>query len=130
MEYLFVVQTESNSFQVLYTPADHTGENLKEALLETLQFWGLLSSSMKTISTDNGVNIVKVCELASFTWIPCFGHRYNSLYSVTGIQPDHLFSIHFRLHLAVTNALKDEPLIELAIKCCRRLIAHFNHSAT
>ena len=91
---------ESRCLQVLYTPQDHTADNLQEALVG---IWSKLSA----FTTDNGANIVKACQLAGFTRFQCFGHRLN---------------------LAVTNSFKDDERVRRAIGVCRKLTTYFSHS--
>ena len=49
--------------QVRYTPEDHTGINLKEALAHTIEEWHLDASKMVALTTDNARNMCLACEL-------------------------------------------------------------------
>ena len=100
-------ELQSKCLQVLYTPQDHTSENLKDALQDSLDRWNLDPSKLIAFTTDNGANIVKACQLAGFPRFQCFGHRLN---------------------LAVTNSIKDDPRVKRAIGVCRKLTTHFAHS--
>lgn len=90
--------------QVFHTPLDHTSENLKYLLTECLDEWGLKTPT--AITTDNARNIDGAVRLGGWQRMHCFGHR---------------------LHLAITNSLKDEA-IQAAIKACKRITTHFSHS--
>lgn len=100
-------ELQSKCLQVLYTPQDHTSENLKDALQDSLERWNLDPSKLTAFTTDNAANIVKACQLAGFQRFQCFGHRLN---------------------LAVTNSIKDDPRVNRATAVCRKLTTHFSHS--
>ncbi|KAK2190879.1 hypothetical protein NP493_65g01022 [Ridgeia piscesae] len=90
-------ELQSKFLQVLYTPQDHTSENLKDALQDSLDKWNLDPSKLVAFTTDNGANIVKACQLAGIPRFQCFGRRLN---------------------LAVTNSIKDDPRVRRVIGVC------------
>ncbi|RXN32801.1 zinc finger BED domain-containing 1-like protein [Labeo rohita] len=98
---------KSRCLQTAFFPEDHTGENISEGLKEALASWGLCEEQQVSITTDNGTNIVKAVPLNNWTRLQCFGHR---------------------LHLAIENAIKDEPRISRANGLCKKLVGHFSHS--
>ena len=59
-----------NAFlQVHYTPEDHTGINLKEALVQTIEEWHLDANKMVALTTDNARNMCLACEMLGGIWI-------------------------------------------------------------
>ncbi|RXN35711.1 zinc finger BED domain-containing 1-like protein [Labeo rohita] len=100
-------EMKSRCLQTAFFPEDHTGENISEGLKEALASWGLCEEQQVSITTDNGTNIVKAVTLNNWTRLQCFGHR---------------------LHLAIENAIKDEPRISRANGLCKKLVGHFSHS--
>ena len=88
-------------------PADHNGENLAESLRSVLESWGLQESKQVCLTTDNGSNLVRASHLLNWLHIPSFGHN---------------------LHLAITNAIKDDSHISRVIGVTRKLITSFSHS--
>ena len=97
-------ELRSKCLQVLYTPQDHTSENLKYALQESMECWSLDPLKLTAFTTDNGSKIVKACQLAGFLRFQCFGHSLN---------------------LAVTNSIKDGHRVSRAVGVCRKLTIHF-----
>ena len=75
------------------------GETLAESL-------GLQQSKQVCLTTDNGSNLVRAAHLLKWLHVPCFGHN---------------------LHLAITNAIKDDSLSR-AIGVTRKQITSFTHS--
>lgn len=98
---------QSRCLQTLYVPADHTAENLADGMNEILNQWQLSPTKQVCLTTDSGANIVKAARDLNWPWISCFGHN---------------------LHLAITNAMKDEPRISRAIGLCKRIVAAFSQS--
>ena len=98
---------QSKCLQTLFMPEDHNGENLAESLKSVLESWGLQESKQVCLTTDNGSNLVRASHLLNWLHIPCFGHN---------------------LHLAITNAIKDDSRISRAIGVTRKLITSFSHS--
>ena len=89
-----------------YIIEDHTGENLKESLLEILDEWSLDPGKQVAITTDSNSNIKLACRLLGWTRLSCFGHN---------------------LDLAISKGLRD-PFIEEVLKVCRQVIAKFSQS--
>jgi hypothetical protein len=74
---------------------------------EILEHWHLSSTKQVCITTDSGANVVKaVCDL-DWPWMSCFGHN---------------------LHLAITNAMKDDNRISRAIGVCEGIMTAFSQS--
>jgi len=55
-----------------YLSDDHSGENIKQSLLDTLSEWNLDPSHLVAITTDSGSNIKRACLLLPWTRISCF----------------------------------------------------------
>ena len=68
---------KSHCLQTHYMPEDHTGENVKEAMLQTLQDWCLDKDRQVAITTDNGANMVLACNLLGWKRVSCFGHNLD-----------------------------------------------------
>ena len=98
---------QSRCLQTLYMPADHTAENLADGMKEILEEWHLSSTRQVCITTDSGANVVKAVRDLDWPWMSCFGHN---------------------LHLAITNAMKDEDRISRAIGVCKRIVTAFSQS--
>ena len=92
---------ESKCLQTMFMPADHNVENLAESLRDVLEGWGLQETKEVCITTDTWY------EHPIWSHVPCFGHN---------------------LHLAITNAIKDDSRISRAIGVTRKLITSFSHS--
>ena len=92
---------QSKCLQTLFMPEDHNGENLAESLKSVLESWGLQESKQVCLTTDNGSNLVRASHLLNWLHIPCFVHN---------------------LHLAITNAIKDDSCVSRAIGLTRKLI--------
>ena len=101
-------QWEKQSFclQTHYIPQDHTGENIKEALLATLIQWNLDQSKQVGITTDSGSNVKSACELLNWTRLSCFGHNLN---------------------LAVEKGLNDSR-VQRVLRLCKSIVAAFSRS--
>ena len=95
---------QSKCLQTLFMPADHNGENLAESMKSVLDGWGLSEEKQICITTDDGSNLVRACCLLNWLHIPCFGHN---------------------LHLAITNAIKDDHRVARALGVIRKLLTHF-----
>ena len=85
-------------------PEDHTGEHLKDALSASLTEWGLDSTKLIAITTDNGSNIKLACELLTWMRVSCFGHN---------------------LDLAITKGLNDSQ-IDRVIDLCRKVVSLYS----
>lgn len=57
-------------------PTSHTGENLAEIMTNILTEWKILTK-VSAIVTDNGANMVKMCDLLGIRHMPCFAHTLN-----------------------------------------------------
>ena len=99
-------ELQSACLQVHYTPEDHTGINLKEALAHTIEEWHLDASKMVALTTDNARNMCLACELLGWRHLNCFGHN---------------------LDLAVQKGLADHR-IERVLRVCRQVVAAFSYS--
>ena len=51
----------SNCLCTHYVVDDHTGENLKDSLLEIFAEWGLNQEQLVAITTDSGANVKLAC---------------------------------------------------------------------
>ena len=70
-------EVQSFCLQTHYLPQDHTGENSKEALSDTLLQWNLDQSKQVGITTDSGSNVKLACELLRWRRLSCFGYNLN-----------------------------------------------------
>ena len=99
---------KTRCLQTLYLPQEHTGENIVDALLGTLESWNLDPTKQTCITTDNGSNMISaVNNHLNWTNLSCFGHNLN---------------------LAIENSLKNDTRITRALGVCRRLVSTFSHS--
>jgi len=57
--------------------ADHTGQNIADAIVDILDNWELSSNGLITTTTDNGSNIVAAFRSLRFLHISCFGHNLD-----------------------------------------------------
>ena len=97
---------QSHCIQAHYSPEDHTGQNLSDALGLVLQEWELDPSKQVAITTDSGSNIVLACRPLNWLRISCFGHN---------------------LDLAVRKGLCDER-IDRVISLCKKVVSSFSSS--
>ncbi|XP_065899760.1 E3 SUMO-protein ligase ZBED1-like [Dysidea avara] len=101
-------ELKTKCLHTLYFPADHTGQNIADALKDTLSHWGLDAANQVCITTDNGSNIL--CAIRShlaWPYLSCFGHN---------------------LHLAIGNSIKDDSRVQRALSICRKIVTSFSHS--
>ena len=70
-------QLRSYCLGATYLAEDHTGENIKESLLETFSEWNLDASKLVAITTDSGSNVKLACALLHWRWLSCFGHNLD-----------------------------------------------------
>lgn len=82
-------QFQSRCLETCFLPEDHTGENIADALRDTLASWKLAENKQVCITTDNGSNVICATDKLEWQRLPCFGHCLN---------------------LAVTNTLKGDVL--------------------
>ena len=92
--------------QAAYTPEDHKGINLKEALSETLLSWKLDPTKQVALTTDGAANIRVACQLLGWFQLKCFSHN---------------------LDLAIQKGLADRR-VERVIRICRQIVAAFSYS--
>lgn len=97
---------QSHCLQANYMPEDHTGEHLQDALTTSFTEWGVDSTKLVAITTDNGSNIKLACELLTWMRVSCFGHN---------------------LDLAINKGLND-PRIDRVIGLCRKVVSSFSYS--
>ena len=86
-------------------PESHTGEHLQDPLSTSLAEWGLDSTKLVAITTDNGSNIKLACELLTRMRVSCFGHN---------------------LDLAINKGLNDTR-INRVIGLCRKVVLFFSY---
>jgi len=67
------------SFCLEATPlyADHTGQNIADAIVDILDNWELSTNGLIATTTDNGSNIVAAFRSLRFLHISCFGHNLD-----------------------------------------------------
>jgi len=66
------------TLNTMYFPQDHNGENLADAIKDTLQAWELDSKNQVCLTNDNGSNILRaVSTILNWTHLPCFEHNLN-----------------------------------------------------
>jgi len=90
----------------------HTGQNLKNRLLETLNHWGIINKTV-SIAHDNAANIVCAMKLLKdepgakdIDGVHCFAHTMQCSINA-GLQIDH---------------------IKLILDTCKSIVSHFKHS--
>jgi hypothetical protein len=107
VHYIFSEWTlESHCLQAHYTPEDHTGLNLQDALSMTIQEWNLEEKNLVAITTDSGSNIKHVGNLLKWNRLSCFGHN---------------------LHLAINKGLNDHR-VNPVLTLCQKVVATFSYS--
>ncbi len=99
-------QLQSHCLGTTYLVEDHTGENIKESLLETLKEWNLDTKSLVAMTTDSGSNVKRACTLLNWRRLSCFGHN---------------------LDLGVRKALNDARVTRV-LRVCRQVVAKFSQS--
>ena len=93
--------------QTQYVPDDHTGENLAEAMMLTLEAWELDVTKQVCLTTDNGSNIKNATQRLGWPRISCFGHN---------------------LHLSITKAVAHDHRCSRALGVCRKIVSAFSMS--
>lgn len=86
---------------------DHTGANVADAMLATLESWGLDQVKQICLTTDSGANIVNAASQLNWLRLSCFGHN---------------------LHLAITKALKHDERCTRALGIARKIVSAFSMS--
>ena len=85
-------ELQSIALSTLFFPEDHNGENLSDAIKETLQSWNLDSKNQVCLTIDNSSDILRaVKKFLGWTHLPCFGDN---------------------LHPAIRHSLKDDTRID------------------
>ena len=97
----------SRVLETVFTPDDHTAQNLEESLKTCLSEWDLPIEKLAGITTDNGSNIIKMCNDMELPRISCFGHN---------------------LHLAINHGMKDDPRVDRMVGLCRNIVSSFSKS--
>ena len=93
--------------QAQFLLVDHTGVNLAEAVVSTLDSWDLKPERQVCLTTDNGSNIINAAERLGWTRLSCFGHN---------------------LHLAITKSIKNGARCNRAFGVCRKIVSSFSTS--
>ena len=100
-------ELQFNCLQTVFSPEDHTADNLVLVLQGVLESWGLPENQLTCATTDNESNIVAAMRSLKWGWLPCFGHN---------------------LHLAIINLMKNDSRITRAIDIAYKIINTFAHS--
>ena len=101
------LKLQTKCLQTHFLPDDHTGENLAEAVGETLAGWDLKATHQVCLTTDNGTNVINAADHLDSSQLSCFGHN---------------------LHLGITKALKDDQRCERALTVCHMVVSAFSMS--
>ena len=89
-------------------PGSHTGEAIRDMILEMLQVWNIDRSRVHILIRDNAANLVKGCNDANIKSVSCFIHT---------------------LQLVILEGLKSQRSLTDLIASCRKLVGHFRHSS-
>ena len=100
-------QLQNRCLQTKFLPEDHTGDNIADAMEETLTMWDLKAESQVCITTDNGANVINAAKKMEWERLSCFGHN---------------------LHLGVTKSLANDPRCSRALGVSRKIVAAFSGS--
>ena len=98
----------SHCLQAHFVPESHTGNNLQDALLSTLQEWNLDDSRQVVITTDNTFNVKLACQLLKWRQLSCFDHN---------------------LDLAIKKSLYDQR-VDRVLRLSRQIVSAFSSSWT
>ena len=93
--------------QMHFLPQSHTGENLTDAMIETLHAWELSEANQVCITTDSGSNIINATRCLHWNRLSCFGHN---------------------LHLAITKAFSGDSQCAQALGVCHKVVSPFSMS--
>lgn len=99
---------QSKMLQTMYMPQDHTGNNIRDVIEDSLVSWGLKKECLVALTTDNGSNVKLAARLLQVSRVPCYGHV-----------------LHNGVHFALDSL--EEPYRE-AITSVRKLNTTFAHS--
>ena len=100
-------ELKAKCLHTLYFPEDHTGENISDAMVATLESWRLDMTKQICLTTDTGTNIVTAASRLNWQRISCFGHN---------------------LHLAVTNAIKQVHRCTRVLGVEKKIVSVFSMS--
>lgn len=84
-----------------FMPEDHTADNLKEAMGDMLEQWGLKASNQVCITTDSGANVIKAVKDLRWEHLSCFGHNLH-----LGITKSYSSTTQPEEHRAVSRSLR------------------------
>ena len=90
-----------------FLPQSHTGENLADAMIETLRAWELSEANQVCITTDSGSNIINATRRLHWNRLSCFGHNH---------------------HLAITKAFSGDSQCARALGVCHKVVSSFSMS--
>uniref|UniRef100_A0A1X7VK75 DUF659 domain-containing protein n=1 Tax=Amphimedon queenslandica TaxID=400682 RepID=A0A1X7VK75_AMPQE len=105
---------QSHCLQAHFMPESHTGINLQDAFLSTLQQWNLDKSKQVAITTDNASNVKLACQLLNWRQLSCFDHNLDLAIkkSLSDQRVDLFFVYVVRLCLLFLQA-GQEPVVLL-----------------
>jgi len=98
-----VWEMKSHCLNTVFTTGPHRSE-YSRCILES---WSLPENKLACITTDNGSNVTTAVEILGWNGLGCFGHN---------------------LHLAITNAMKDDDQISCATGIAHKIVGVFAHS--
>ena len=87
----------------------HTAEAIKTAMLDMLGDWNIVPHGVHLVLRDNGANMKRAMEDASFDSVGCFAHT---------------------IQLAIHDALKAQRAVIDTIAVAREIVGHFKKSPT
>lgn len=85
-----------------------TAEEISKKIEKSLVEWQILPTEIIAYTHDNGANVIKSIKLLKNTSVLCVLHTF---------------------HLAIKDALKENPDLDCIISEMREVIGHYNHSA-
>lgn len=97
---------KTHCLQTQYLPDEHTGQSLKCALEDVLEEWGLDTTNLVAVTTDNGPAVKHACELLSWKRLNCFSQN---------------------LQCSIQKGL-DDSRIERIIQLSRQIFSQFSRS--
>lgn len=99
----------TRALETYYMPADHTGKNIAETLVEMLESWNINMKQISALTTDNGSNMVAAgALLQDVVRIPCFGHV---------------------LHNGVKKAVEECKQLDDSLGVAKKICAAFSYSS-
>ena len=100
-------ELSSRCLQTQFIPDDHTGDNIAESLMSTLDFWNLDVSNQVCMTTDSATNVIKAARDLGWLRLSCFGHN---------------------LHLSIIKALAGDTRCSHALGVSRKIVSSFSMS--